>query len=522
LGLLALGSAISPGYVLSYDMVFVPSPPFNTAMFGLAGTLPRDVPSDATIAILSRVLPADLVQKIVLLSIFALACSGAARLLANDHVAARLIAGICYTWNPFVAERLILGQWALLLGYAGLPWVVHALTGRTRSRWRYGRLAVALLPAAVAGFAAMCVSALVVIPVAAMAADEGLIRRVRAVTGALAVVVALSLPWLVPSLARVVHTNPAAVAAFAARADTPFGTVGSLFMLGGAWNAQTVPFGYGGAWSALWLLVVLVALAGFTWLARGRWPGLGLAAIAGLAIASVGIVSNGRDLLMNMIGAWPGFAVLRDGQQFVGPLALAEALGLGLAAGRWITRTSAGWGRDLSWLAATMAMIAPVVLLPGLAFGAAGRLRSVEYPADWLAARHLIDHNRVRGSVLVLPWAAYRRFGWNHGEAMLDPWPRLLALPVIWNDSVTVGNLTIPPESPQALELTGPINSGAPLTMTLLRAGVRFVVVDSAPGPSAPGSRAVPYPYLSRLPGCRVVFSVPGLVVYQLPRPATR
>ncbi len=212
LGLLALGSAISPGYVLSYDMVFVPSPPFNTAMFGLAGTLPRDVPSDATIAILSRVLPADLVQKIVLLSIFALACSGAARLLANDHVAARLIAGICYTWNPFVAERLILGQWALLLGYAGLPWVVHALTGRTRSRWRYGRLAVALLPAAVAGFAAMCVSALVVIPVAAMAADEGLIRRVRAVTGALAVVVALSLPWLVPSLARVVHTNPAAVA----------------------------------------------------------------------------------------------------------------------------------------------------------------------------------------------------------------------------------------------------------------------------------------------------------------------
>ncbi len=31
-----------------------------------------------------------------------------------------------------------------------------------------------------------------------------------------------------------------------------------------------------------------------------------------------------------MIGAWPGFAVLRDAQQFVAPLALAEAAGLGM------------------------------------------------------------------------------------------------------------------------------------------------------------------------------------------------
>ena len=29
--------------------------------------------------------------------------------------------------------------------------------------------------------------------------------------------------------------------------------------------------------------------------------------------------------------AWPGAAVLRDGQQFVAPLALAEAAGFGVA-----------------------------------------------------------------------------------------------------------------------------------------------------------------------------------------------
>src|SRR5580700_3160683 len=126
LGLLALGPGAGPGYLLSYDMVFVPAPQFNAAVLGISGTLPRAVPSDAFVAVLARALPADLVQKLVLLAIFVLACAGAARLLSGERLPAQLAAGVLYAWNPFVAERLILGQWALLLGYAGLPWVAAA------------------------------------------------------------------------------------------------------------------------------------------------------------------------------------------------------------------------------------------------------------------------------------------------------------------------------------------------------------------------------------------------------------
>ena len=89
------------------------------------------------------------------------------------------------------------------------------------------------------------------------------------------------------------------------------------------------------------------------------------------------------------------------------------------------------------------------MLLPGLAWGAAGRLRPVQYPADWLAARQLIDADRAPGSALLLPWAAYRRFGWNHGEAVLDPWPRLLQRPVIFNDGVQVGSTLDPSGGPR-------------------------------------------------------------------------
>jgi hypothetical protein len=636
LGMLALGPGLRRGFLLSYDMVVVPRQPFTAALAGLAGGPPRAVPSDAVAAAASRVLPADLVQKLLLVSIFVLACSGAAALLDREPWFARLAAGLCYAWNPFVAERLIIGQWALLLGYAGLPWALRAVTSGPVASWRgAGRLALALVPAIVGGFAAMTVTALVVVPAAILArpprapgsmemggggadgaaggadgaagvdgraggadgraggADRGAggagrgaggttggqrrgqpgrQARQRAAAGlaAVAVLAAGSLPWLIPSLARPVYADPAGVAAFAARADTPFGSLGSLVMLGGMWNAQAVPAGYGGWWSVLWLALVLAAAAGYVAFAvrRGRWPGLGIAALAGLVIAGLGIIGPGRDLLRAMGTAWPGFAVLRDGQQFTAPLALAEALGAGLLVA-WVARRRESRAPDPSRAAAPPAapcpggatgpaypatgraggdslaaagsgatagsgvtaspgaaagpratagrpglaiavvlLLAPVLLLPGLAWGAAGRLYPAWYPPSWLNAARLIDDSRAQGKVLLLPWTAYRRPGWNGGRALLDPWPRLLRRPVIWNDGPLAGEVQMRPDDPAARGLGAVIATPGPLTPALRAAGVRFVIVDGGPGTAS---------YAGRLPGCTVVSTASGLVVYQVP-----
>jgi hypothetical protein len=245
LGLLALGPGLRRGFLLSYDMVFVPREPFRAALPGLAP--PRAVPSDLVIAAVSRVLPADIVQKLVLLVIFVLACAGVAALLENAPLLPRLAGGVFYAWNPYIGERLIIGQWALLLGYSGLPWVLRAvLRPDLGTRRGGGRLALAMIPAIIGGFAAMAVTALVVIPAALLTRDT------RRAAVAIAVLAGGCLPWFIPAILHTVYTDPAGVAAFAARADTPFGSVGSLVMLGGAWNADTVPRGYGGAWSTLW------------------------------------------------------------------------------------------------------------------------------------------------------------------------------------------------------------------------------------------------------------------------------
>src|SRR5690606_1754470 len=264
--------------------------------------------SDAFVTALASVVPADAVQKLLLLAIFVMACTSAASLVPTARLLPRLAAGVCYAWNPFVAERLLLGQWALLRGHAALPWLAAAaagLDGRGGGRRRVR----ARLPAAIGGFPTLTVSALTALAVAVVSAGSGdragVRARARAAARVAAAAGALRLPWLVPGRPRpagvpgdatagglvaaaadTTHGAPGvlraagvpgdetAVGLFAARAGTPFGTLGSLLLLGGVWNGETVPDGYGAPLTAsLWLAVVLAALAGYGKWCRGevRW-----------------------------------------------------------------------------------------------------------------------------------------------------------------------------------------------------------------------------------------------------------
>ncbi|MFF5209417.1 hypothetical protein [Streptosporangium sp. NPDC000396] len=535
-GLLALGPALGPGFALRYDMVFVPDPPLILPGEGF----PRAVPSDLVVALLSQVVPAQAVQKALLLGIFVLAASGAAALVSSGgldsassgslgprqavatssgrlgsrqaaaassgSLGPRLAAAAFYAWNAYLAQRLLLGQWALLLGVAGLPWAVRAvaLGGRLR-------LMTALLPAAVGGFQAMLVSALVVLPTAATApiplgrapgapdagaapgragsgqgpegtapgragsgrgpgdtapdrSTPGRARRTaeavsasdwggraRRTAEAALILGGLSLPWLVPALLSRAVTDPAGVEAFAARADGPLGTVGSLLSLGGIWNANAVVPGQGSWWSAgVRLALAAVAVWGFAWLwgresgagsrpsrpggfarlrGRGAPPyltGVAVAAGTGLAIALTGAFAPG--LLKNLISWWPGFGPFRDGQLYLAPLVLLQAVGLAAVVARWDSR-----------VVASVAVAVPVLVLPTFALGAFGRLAAVDYPDEWRRVQAIVNADPSPGALLSLPWGAHRAFAWNGHRVVLDPAIKMFRRRVLWNDALLVG-----------------------------------------------------------------------------------
>ena len=132
---LVLGPALGRGVVLAYDLAWSPDPRLTPFALGTSTPAPRAVPSDAAAVVLGWVLGAGPAQALVLWGTLVLAGVGAARLaalLAPDvGLLGRSAAALAAVWNPFVLERLVVGQWTVLLGYAAVP---HLLVTAVRVR----------------------------------------------------------------------------------------------------------------------------------------------------------------------------------------------------------------------------------------------------------------------------------------------------------------------------------------------------------------------------------------------------
>ncbi len=145
-------------------MVFVPDPPITGAVLGTDGSVPRAVPTELLADLLARVLPVAVVQQGLLLAVFVLAGAGAARLVPGLPGAAAAALG--YAWTPYLAERLLIGHWPFLLGYALLPWVVGAALAARRGGslrplllWLAAAAAAGSTSALIATATALCVLA---------------------------------------------------------------------------------------------------------------------------------------------------------------------------------------------------------------------------------------------------------------------------------------------------------------------------------------------------------------------------
>ena len=128
--LLVTGPALAPGFVLLRDMVFVPRQDLDLDALGLGGSLPRAVPVDAVMGLLTAVVPGELLQKVVLVGIVWLAVLGAARLVPPGPTAAGVWPPGSPGWSTAGAPTSPSDcSWAtgrLLLAYAALPWIARA------------------------------------------------------------------------------------------------------------------------------------------------------------------------------------------------------------------------------------------------------------------------------------------------------------------------------------------------------------------------------------------------------------
>jgi hypothetical protein len=512
--LIFIGPALHTGYILTYDMVFVPRQPITAELFGLGTSTPRAVPSQLAVALGSHVIAADWLQKFVLVGGVALGGVGAAR-LAPVGLVGRAAAALAYLWSPYVGQRLILGQWPMLLVFGSLPWMVRACAGvRARTNGAWPRLLLWTALCCLAGAPGWIVAVLVVPPGVLLRAGPGrrelgsperrsrragigrhaLARDAGLTVAGLAV---FALPWAVPALLRPValSTDRAAAAVFAARADTALGTVGSLLVGGGGWNAQANPAGRAGLLYAAGAVVILVVAAlGVARLGFASMPGLWVSALLALGLG----IGSAVPWIRNAFAGLPVGGLLRDAARYLLPWILAVAVGFGAGVDRMRKQPRL---REL----AVVAALVPVALLPSLAWGVGARLHAVPYPAEMAQVRRTVATEP--GAVLVAPLTTYRAFAWNGARTSLDAYPRLFDQRVVYASDLSVGVgdriVLIRGDDPMATRIQRELRNG-PTASVLAREGIHTVVVTAAQPPFD-------------VTGLQVHYKGPDVAVYGVP-----
>lgn len=501
-------------YLLYRDAVSTPRSHVTDSALGLGDLPARAVPQDWAVAVLSQVLDGGWV--VVGLITLALVLTGvgagrlAARLIPAAGTPGAVAAVTIAIWNPFVAERLLQGQWSLLLGLAALCRVALAgLDCRTRggaASWL--RLAAWCAVGAVTPTGGVLVS---VVAAAVIVVPTLIRRRFRPSVLTVVVLVVANLPWLVAS---VLATAPAtsdsdAVDVFAARAEPALGTLVTLAGLGGIWNADAVPgsrtIGWAGVATAC-LLVVVAAGTPVLLRRRRRIPlvtELSVTALVAIVLCAAAATSPGRSVLGGVVGTVPGAGLLRDTSKF-GALAIpiyavATAAAVHLV-GRWVPRGAA----------AAVAVLLVVAPLPDLAWGVGGDITTVRLPADWSVIADEIPAGS--GDVVTVPTGTNRRYAFTDGVVSLDPAGRLLRVPVLAGGALVVDGRTVdaPPSDSRAARADRVVTGGGSAA-DLARLGVGWVLVEE----NASNGRCEDVP----VTGLRCVHEGRDLVLLRVPDP---
>ncbi|MEU1208957.1 hypothetical protein [Nocardia sp. NPDC005825] len=522
LSVIVLGPLLGPGYLLLRDAVSTPRSYLTDSALGLGDAAPRAVPQDALIATLSAVVDGGLIVKAILLSALWLSGWGAA-VLARDllrvSLGPQLVATTVAIWNPYVAERLLQGHWSLLTGYAALPWIAllawrlragsdpaQPIAGITSPHPR--RLSSVGVWAGLAG----CLAAAGLTPTGSLLAGALTLLLVgrRNLAGAVALWIISAAPWLTATAlsgAAAEPSDPAGVAAFAARAEPWLGTLGSLAGLGGIWNGTAVPGSRTTFFALVGTLLLLALVATGVRAVVSRTPeeaaavpntgtdhGLvvrrrlvwsGLAAIVLPALGATGWGLSAGEFLVREV---PGTGLLRDTQKYVAlavpAYALCAAAGC-LVVGRWIARMVADeasdpYGRARTGGAAVLFLAILFLALPDMAWGVGGALRPVHYPDGW---RKVAAEVGAPGDVAVLPGGMFRKFRYSGSTPVLDPAPRMLPRDVLQTGELPVRGGSVAGEGARARTVESLLLHGGSVR-ELAGLGVGWVLVEGGtPGP---------------------------------------
>jgi len=511
-----LAAPMTHGRLLLLDWnVDTSSPLLGRAARGLDGGVTSGLPGQLLVGLLSRPL-GTAVEWVPFAAFFPLAAYGAWRLVERAAMPGgpigQLVAALLYALNPFVFDRVAVGQLGLLIGYALLPFAVRSLLNSSSpSQTRRGGAA---WWAVTGGLSVhyLWITGLLVLSVLVVRKSRPDVLRWAVMTTAVAAVLSAYQFFVQLGQPRPVTVGANDVAAYATRSDPHLGLYGNVLGLYGFWRqGPRLPKDAVPVWPVLLAAILAIAAVG-AWSALRdpvRRPLAGVLLLSGTAGYSLALGTQGPTgpLFRFLFDHLPFFQVMREPEKFLCLTALAYAVLFGWGAGQLLT-----WARHdraMRVAVAVLVVALPLAYSPTFVNGLSGQVTGVTVPAGFDQADKLMSDGPEQ--VLFLPWHQYLSFPWT-GRVVANPAPTLFHRDVIVGDDVELPGVYSTSTSSRSSYLQGLYLQGAAqqgFGGKVARLGVGYVVVAKTLDWQA-------FDWLRGQADLRVALDTPDLTLYQV------
>jgi hypothetical protein len=494
LALAILGRLLLPGYVLTLDLNFSPTPHYQQYFWGLtewsmsvyaAGIASN--PFFFMVQWLAKIIPAWVVEKLILFLILFLSGWGAHKLIPDKSPGGYFV-GILYMINPFVSSRFMAGQWGVLWAYAWLPIAISAFIkllheGNWKNTIKMAVLATLVGLLQVQGFFLLFISCFIILffKLILNSNKAKVYQSLKWAALAAGIFGALNIYWLIPFFTSPGTTlnqlNQADQLAFISSNTSGFGILFDILSMHGFWRENytyakdILPF-----WWVLFMVILFLAAYGFisqlfpssgasrpklnvkgefpevkeeakkTHQAQ-RWLPISFAVIGVTGfILALGIATDYTrpffEWLWNKISF---FKVFRDSQKFVALLCLSYAYsgGLGINELANMLKQQARRPFKMGLIIIIILSLATPLAYSFTMFGFHGQLGVTDYPEEWYEVNDYLNQDNGDFNVLFLPWHMYMDFSWlpNTDKRLLNPSQQFFSKPVMAGDNIEILNI---------------------------------------------------------------------------------
>lgn len=445
---------LAPGYILTLDMVFTPE-------LRMPDAISNDWLWHTFLHVLNVVIPSQILQKLILVSIPLLAGIGMHRLveyIRSQSTALQKLgpaeqwavysAGVFYAANPFTYSRFMAGQYAVLLGYALVPFFAKALLSFIIAPSKRAIRTVVLYALVISIISIHTLGSLAIITVVcagvALWSQRHNLNIIKqyvplAAAGALIFILASSY-WLLPltvGQGNTAHTiqqfDASHTAAFATVGGTELARIVNVLNLHGFWlepyGRYLIPQQEAG-WGTLRLLLWIVVGGGLIvcWRrARSVAVAVGLIGLIAVVLAT-GVPAS----LLTALG-------YREPHKFAGLVAGVFAVALAFG-GLWLLNRAKQKSESLYTLVASGLLLVVILFTPTMYWGFGRQLTPRHYPADWFTLNQRLNAEPGTFQTLFLPWHQYMSFNFA-GRVIANPAQRFFDRPMLVSTDPELGHI---------------------------------------------------------------------------------